>query len=458
MNFSVNPQDLNVEMSQIAEDWLKRAQINEIVVGIMGLGYVGLPLAEAFVEKGVATIGFDVTKDKVDTLNSGKSYIRHISDERVKGMIDSERFSATTDFSNIKNVDAILLCVPTPLNDKFEPDLIFVEKCCEAIGPHLKRGQLVVLESTTWPGTSEEVMRPILERLSGLKAHSDFALAYSPEREDPGNPDFGTSTIPKVVGANTRHERDMACAIYGKITRTVEVSDLKTAEAVKLMENIYRLVNIALINELNDVYKAMGIDTWEVVNAAATKPFGFQAFYPGPGIGGHCIPIDPFYLTYKSREYGADSQFIELAGKLTRNLPNRVVALAASEMKKRFAKDIKGAKVLVVGLAYKKNIDDMRESPSLPMIDLLREQGAEVFYHDPFIPLVENFHEHPSMNGLKSIPLDRAGLENIDCAIIATDHKHVDYHKIVSMVPLTVDTRNATSEIFASFAHKIVKS
>ena len=458
MNYRLNPQDLNVAMTQIAEDWLLRAANNEIVVGIVGLGYVGLPLAEAFVGKGVSTVGFDISEERVKKLLKGESFIRHISNTRIMAMLDTERFEATTDISHISKVDAILLCVPTPLKDELEPDLIYVEKSCEAIGPYLRRGQMVILESTTWPGTSEEVMRPILERCSGLKAHVDFAIAYSPEREDPGNENYGTGDIPKVVGANTRDERDMACAIYNKITATVEVSDLKTAEAVKLMENTYRLVNIALINELNDVYKSMGIDTWEVVKAAKTKPFGFAPFYPGPGIGGHCIPIDPFYLTYKAKEFGVGSKFIELAGQLTRTLPQKVVEQAQAELQSRFNKDLNGAKILIVGLAYKKNIDDMRESPSLNIIDILRDKGAVIDYHDPHIPFVENFREHPSMNGMISISLTRESLEGFDCAIITTDHRHVDYHKIVSIVPLTIDTRNATSEIFQTFQNKIVKS
>lgn len=450
--------DFMPQMAELATLWIDKAERNEITIGILGLGYVGLPLAAAFVGRGQTVIGFDVDKSKIDSLSEKKSYIRHISDEKIKGMVDSSRFSATTDFSLIGKVDAILLCVPTPLNDEFGPDLKYVEDSCRMIGPHIRKGQMIILESTTWPGTSEEVMRPILEELSGLKAHKDFALAYSPEREDPGNEDFGTTDIPKVVGANTRPERDMAVALYSKVTAAVEVSDLKTAEAVKLMENIYRLVNISLINELNGVFKKMGIDTWEVVKAAKTKPFGYQAFYPGPGIGGHCIPIDPFYLTYKAKEFGIGSEFIDLAGRIMRGLPKHVVDLAEQNLQAKCNKDLKGARVLVCGLAYKKNIDDARESPSLHIIDELRDRGAEVIYHDPFIPFVENFHEHPSINGMVSMELTPENLETVDCAIITTEHRNVDYVKLVKLTPFVVDTRNATGDIYANFRDKIIKS
>lgn len=454
MNFD----ELAPHMEELASEWLDRAERNEIIVGILGLGYVGLPLADAFVSRGQTVIGFDVDKSKIDALHNKKSYIRHISDEKIARMVDSSRFSSTTDFATINKVDAILLCVPTPLNEDFGPDLKYVEDSCRMIAPYLRKGQMIVLESTTWPGTSEEIMRPILEEISGLKAHKDFALAYSPEREDPGNENYGTTDIPKVVGANTRAERDMAVAIYSKITQAVEVSNLKTAEAVKLMENIYRLVNISLINELNVVFKKMGIDTWEVMKAAKTKPFGFQAFYPGPGIGGHCIPIDPFYLTYKAKEFGATSEFIEHAGRVMRGLPKHVVDLTEEILKARLKTNLKGAKVLVCGLAYKKNIDDMRESPSLHIIDKLRARGAVVVYHDPYIPFVENFHEHPSMNGMKSLELTPENLEDISCVIITTEHRNVDYVKLAKLTPFIIDTRNATGDIFANFSDKIIKS
>ncbi|MBN8647354.1 MAG: nucleotide sugar dehydrogenase [Caulobacterales bacterium] len=453
-----NFDDYGPQIEAMASDWLDRAERNEIVVGILGLGYVGLPLADAFVSRGQTVVGFDVDKNKIDALHNKRSYIRHISDEKIARMVDSSRFSATTDFNAISKVDAILLCVPTPLNEEYGPDLKYVEDSCRMIAPHLRKGQMIVLESTTWPGTSEEVMRPILEELSGLKAHKDFALAYSPEREDPGNENYGTTDIPKVVGANTRGERDMAIALYSKVTTAVEVSNLKTAEAVKLMENIYRLVNISLINELNVVFKEMGIDTWEVVKAAKTKPFGFQAFYPGPGIGGHCIPIDPFYLTYKAKEFGVSSEFIEHAGRVMRSLPKNVVDLAEKNLKERLKSDLTDAKVLVCGLAYKKNIDDMRESPSLHIIDELRARGAEVVYHDPYIPFVENFHEHPSMNGMKSLELTPENLEEISCVIITTEHRNVDYVKLAKLTPFIIDTRNATGDIYANFTDKIIKS
>lgn len=451
-------EEFSHHMEEMAHDWLDRAERNEIIVGILGLGYVGLPLADAFVSRGQTVIGFDIDQNKIDHLSAKKSYIRHINDDKIARMVESSRFSATSDFSSIKKADAILLCVPTPLNEDNGPDLKYVEESCRMIAPYLRKGQMIILESTTWPGTSEEIMRPILEELSGLKAHKDFALAYSPEREDPGNENYGTTDIPKVVGANTRGERDMAMALYSKVTTAVEVSNLKTAEAVKLMENIYRLVNISLINELNIVFKKMGIDTWEVVKAAKTKPFGFQAFYPGPGIGGHCIPIDPFYLTFKAKEFGVGSEFIELAGRIMHSLPKHVVDLAEENLKIRTKRDLKGTKVLVCGLSYKKNIDDMRESPSLHIIDELRSRGAEVFYHDPYIPFVENFYEHPSMNGMKSLDLTPENLAEIGCVIITTEHRNVDYVKLVRLTPFTIDTRNATGDIFANFSDKIIKS
>lgn len=446
-------------MDEIAIDWVNRVKDNEIIVGIIGLGYVGIPLAEAFVNRGIKTFGFDIMPSKIDDLLNGKSYMRHISDDRIARMVGCGLFMPTTDFSKIDDVDAILLCVPTPLAEGYEPDLKYVEKSCEQLAPYLRRGQMVVLESTTWPGTCEEIMQPILERISGLKAHDDFAIVHSPEREDPGNIQYSTSSIDKIVGANTKPELDMALAVYGVITKTVPVSDLRTAEAVKLTENIYRFINISLANELNMIFGKMGIDTWEVMRAAATKPFGFQPFYPGPGIGGHCIPIDPFYLVHKSKkDFNITSRFIELSGEITHNQPRRIVDQTASILKARFGKDIKGANVLLLGIAYKKNIDDMRESPVINMVEVLKEYGANVEYHDPFCQEVDNAPEHAPLHGMKSIELTAQNITKFDCAIIATDHDGIDYAMVADVLPFVLDTRNATHRIIGEFKDKIVKA
>lgn len=365
---------------------LSRIEVRTFRVGIVGLGYVGLPLVKAFRLAGFPVVGFDIDDDKIVSLNAGRSYIRHFSDADVASFLSSGQFSATSDFARIGEVDAVIICVPTPLTKYREPDLTYIVKTTETIAPHLKRGQLVVLESTTYPGTTQEVMRPIIEAGSGLKAGSEVLLAYSPEREDPGNVDFETRTIPKVVGADDEGSRRIATALYGGIIKkVVPVSSSATAEAVKLSENIFRSVNIALVNELKIVYERMGIDVWEVIEAAKTKPFGYMPFYPGPGLGGHCIPIDPFYLTWKAREYATATRFIELAGEVNTAMPEYVVERLAQALDDRFARGLNGARILVVGAAYKKNIDDMRESPSLVIMDLLRARKAQVDYHDPFI-------------------------------------------------------------------------
>jgi len=434
-------------LTEMSNDWVHRVQNRKLVVGVVGLGYVGLPLSEAFVKKGgLKVIGYDVDQSKIDSLKAGSSYIRHIPDDRIALMLASGRFDATSDMSRLPEADALLICVPTPLNQYREPDLTIVEKTCEMIGKYLRRGQMVVLESTTYPGTSSEVMVPILERVSGLKAHVDFAIAYSPEREDPGNIQFDTSKIPKVVGADTEAERDMALSMYATITQTVPVSDLKTAEAVKLMENIFRLINIAAVNELKTVFAGMGIDVWEVIEAARTKPFGFMPFYPGPGIGGHCIPIDPFYLTWKAREYGETTRFIELAGDVMSRLPRLVVESVARAMSDKSGRAINGSRVLLVGLAYKKDIDDMRESPSLVLIDLLRERGAHVDYHDPHIPVAPHTHEHPEVAGMVSVPVTAHTIASYDAVLIATDHSAVDYGTLVDNAKVIVDPRTALAK------------
>ncbi len=442
----------------MADAFVARAEARDLTIGVIGLGYVGLPLAEGFLNQGFRVLGFDVDQAKIDAVAGGRTYIKHIPDARIAAMRDSGRLEVTTDPTRLAVADALLMCVPTPLNIYREPDLSYVENTTRVIGAHLRHGQLVVLESTTYPGTSDEVVRPILESASGLKSGVDFAIAYSPEREDPGNIDFSTTTIPKVVGANTDDERRMAGAIYSAITQVVEVRDLRTAEAVKLTENIFRLVNIALVNELKVVFDGMGIDVWEVIDAAKTKPFGFMPFYPGPGLGGHCIPIDPFYLTWKAREHGEVTRFIELAGDVVTRMPKYVVERLAEAMSTKLKKAVNGSRVLVVGLAYKKNVDDMRESPSLHLIHMLRERGAQVEYYDPHIPAVPHTRDHPEFAGMRSIDWNRETLSTFDCALISTDHDAVDYLGLAGSIPLIVDTRNATAQLSGAFADRIVKA
>lgn len=449
---------LQSPLDAVADEWERKCASGDLKVAVLGMGYVGLPLARAFVDRGLTVIGFDIDADRVQMLNNGKSYFKHIDDLVVSAMRATGRFNASSDSKSLHDADALLLCVPTPLSVHREPDLSFVQRTTEAVAAVLRPGQLVVLESTTYPGTSEEVMRPILERISGLKAHIDFGIAYSPEREDPGNPHFETTTIPKVIGGDTDAERRMAVALYSKITTPVPVSNLRTAEAVKLTENIYRLVNIALVNELKHVFSEMGIDVWEVIDAAKTKPFGFHAFYPGPGLGGHCIPIDPFYLTWKARVHGVSTKFIELAGDVTNQLPRMVIESLADAMNIRLKKALNGSRVLVMGLAYKKNIDDMRESPALQLIELLRLKGADVAYFDPYLPVVPATREHPEMAGMKSIDWNVKTLKTFDCALIATDHDSVDYKLLVETLPLVVDTRNACAEFASIYADRIVKA
>ena len=435
-------------LGRIAADFVRRVEEKEAVVGIIGLGYVGLPLLLAFHDRNFRTVGFDVDDAKVSALSEGRSYIHHIPEDRTQQLANSERFSATTDFSRIKEVDAIIICVPTPLTRYRDPDMSFVEATARVIASHLRRGQLVTLESTTYPMTSEDLLARILENGSGLSAETDFAIAYSPEREDPGNPSFDTATIPKVIGADTKASGDMAEALYKAIIRNVvRVPSMRTAEAVKLTENIFRSVNIALVNELKIIFDRMGIDIFEVIDAAKTKPFGFMPFYPGPGIGGHCIPIDPFYLTWKAREFGMHTRFIELAGEINSSMPQWVVARLVDAMSDKLGKPIRKAKVLVVGLAYKKNVDDMRESPSIILIELLEARGAEVAYYDPYIAVVPKTREHAELTGRKSISWDAETLAGFDAALIATDHDGVDLELLVRQVPIVVDSRGATRRL-----------
>jgi UDP-N-acetyl-D-glucosamine dehydrogenase len=412
-------------------------------IGVIGLGYVGLPLLRAAAARGFLALGFDIDPIKIERLNAGESYLRHISADSIAAVRQTGRFAATGDFSRLAEVDAIVVCVPTPLTRQREPDLSFVASTTEAIAPHLRRGHLIVLESTSYPGTTREIMRPILER-SGLRSRLDFFLAYSPEREDPGNAEFATGDIPKVVGGDGPDALHLAQTLYdGIVARTVPVTSLEAAEAVKLTENIFRSVNIALVNELKIVFDAMGIDIWEVIEAAKTKPFGYMPFYPGPGLGGHCIPIDPFYLTWKAREFQIATRFIELAGEINTAMPQRIVEKTVAALSERAGKAMRGARVLVIGIAYKKNVDDTRESPALTIIESLERRGAEVSFHDPFLAEIPPTREHPRLARRRSVALTAASAGSFDAAIICTDHDPVDYRLLVEHCPLIIDTRNA---------------
>lgn len=416
-------------------------------IGIVGLGYVGLPLSLQFARSGVSVLGLDIDLAKVSSINEGKSYIQHIESSDVRTEISAGRLSASTDFSRVKELDAVVICVPTPLNKNREPDISYILKTGEAIAPHLQKGCLVVLESTTYPGTTDEDLRTVLEKGSGLKAGSDFHLAFSPEREDPGNPVSKVAEIPKVVGGLTETCLQKAVALYGTaIKKVVAVSSCRAAEATKLLENIFRSVNIALVNELKVVYAAMGIDVWEVIQAAKTKPFGYMAFYPGPGLGGHCIPIDPFYLTWKAREFGQSTRFIELAGEVNTNMPNYVVSRVFEALNER-GRSIKGSKILLLGLAYKADVDDMRESPTFILLDLLKAKGAEVSYYDPHIPVITPTREHAAWTGVKSVNWDKKTVESQDLVLISTAHKAVNYNELAAWSGLIVDSRNAMSGI-----------
>ena len=426
----------------------------KVVVGILGLGYVGLPLAREFVRSGVQVVGFDVDAPKVKKLNAGQSILKTVPKEQVQAMVKSKKFRATADMSLIRKVDAVLICVPTPLTANREPDMQFVENSCRTIAKYLQPGQLISLESTTYPGTTRELMMPILEA-AGLKAGKDFYLAYSPEREDPGNKNFDTRTIPKVVGGLTPTCAKLAYHLYSlAINKLVPVSSVEAAEAAKILENTYRCVNIAMVNELKMLFDRMGIDVWEVIRAASTKPFGFHPFYPGPGLGGHCIPIDPFYLTWKARQYGMPTRFIELAGEINTDMPHYVVNRLMEALNAR-KKSLNGAKVLVLGLAYKPDIDDVRESPSLELIELLNERGAKVDYNDPYLAQTHKMREYNLQ--MKSKPLSAAMLKRYDCVLISTNHSAYDYKWIVKNAKLVVDTRNACVAVKAG-RNKIVKA
>jgi UDP-N-acetyl-D-glucosamine dehydrogenase len=434
-------------------EFFKGAQLK---VAIIGCGYVGLPLALRFAEAGHRVTGFDTDPKKVQMLNSGKSYIEHIQQTKIQQYVNSRHFNATTDFSRLEEADAILICVPTPLNEYREPDLSYVEETAKSIQPHLQKGQLVVLESTTYPGTTEELVLPILEK-SGLhcpigggpeneNVQGDFFLAFSPEREDPGNKQFGLAQIPKVVGGANPPSGRAAQALYGQVVaKVIPVSSTRAAEMAKLLENIFRCVNIALVNELKMLCLRMGVDVWEVIDAAASKPFGFMPFYPGPGLGGHCIPVDPFYLSWKAREYDFSTRFIELAGEVNTAMPYHVVD-SVGEALNRHQKSLKGSKLLILGVAYKKDVDDLRESPTLKIMEILKKRGVDFEYNDPYFPQLHKMR-HYDYSDMRSVPLNPQNLAKYDAVIIATDHSSYDYGAIVDGAKLVIDTRNATRRV-----------
>lgn len=443
---------------------IEKFQSKEAVIGIIGLGYVGLPLGIAYAKKGFDVLGFDLDESKILNLEKGKSYIKHISSDLISDVVSNKKLSATTDFSRLPEVDAVIICVPTPLNEYREPDISFVENTAKTISKFLRKGQIVTLESTTYPGTTDELLKPLLEnapliqenlkngkpdpfKIEGdykaekFKVGEDFYLAFSPEREDPNNPDYNTSTIPKVVGGATPNCLAAATSLYDQvIVKTVPVSSTRVAEATKLLENIFRSINIALVNELKMVFERMDIDVWEVIEAAKTKPFGFTPFYPGPGLGGHCIPIDPFYLTWKAREFELNTKFIELAGEINTYQPYYVVERAAEALN-QFEKALKGSKILILGAAYKKDIDDMRESPTLKLIEIFRNKGAAVDYNDPYVPKLPPTRKY--QYDMESVELTEESLKRYDLVVLSTDHSDYDYKFIEENAELILDTRNA---------------
>ncbi len=422
---------------------LTKIDTRSYTVGIVGLGYVGLPLMWTFHEKQMPVLGFDIDSEKVDAINAGRSYIKHLGEPMMRKLAESDLCDATVDFSRIPEADAILLCVPTPLDEYREPDMTYIEGTVRTIAPHLRKGHLVILESTTYPGTTEELIIPLLEQISGLSAETDFYVGYSPEREDPGNADFNTAKIPKVVGGHGADALRLSMAVYDTaIVQTVPVSDTRTAEAVKLTENIFRSVNIALVNELKVVFHAMGIDVHEVIDAAATKPFGFMKFTPGPGLGGHCIPIDPFYLTWKARQYEQNTRFIELAGEVNTEMP-RYVLRRTIEALNSLKKSINGSRILLIGLAYKPDVDDDRESPTYKLMDLYTGMGAEVAYFDPYVPVIRPSREHGHWAGTPSVSWDRETVSAFDAVVIATNHSEIDYDLLAGWADCIIDTRNA---------------
>ena len=430
----------------MSSSFIKKAEDKSLTVGVIGLGYVGLPLVLSYAAKGYKVIGFDVDLTKIEALSAGQSYIKHIDSAPIARYVADGRLKATDDFTRIGEVDAVIICVPTPLSAHREPDLSYIEATLEAMAPYLKSGQLVSLESTTYPGTTVEVVKPRIES-GGLEVGESIFLVFSPEREDPGNENFAGPVIPKVLGGVSKECLERGLALYGAIyAKVVPVSSPSVAEFTKLLENIYRAVNIGLVNEMKIVASAMGVDIWEVIDAAKTKPFGFTAFYPGPGLGGHCIPIDPFYLTWKAREYGLHTRFIELAGEINRSIPEYVVERTAGALN-ALKKPVNGSRVLLIGLAYKANVDDMRESPTFELMDLLKERGALVSYHDPHIVRIMPTREHAEWTGLESVEWNQENISSHDCVIVATKHDACDFHQLAQWAPCIVDTRNAMEGI-----------
>ena len=429
------------------QELLNKIDDKDYIIGIVGLGYVGLPLMWTFHEAGMPVIGYDIDQKKIDCIDEGRPYIKHLGKDMMQKLSKSDRCDATVDFSRLKEADAILICVPTPLDDHRDPDMHYVEKTAMTIGENLREGQLVILESTTYPGTTEELIIPILESKSGLTAREDFYVAYSPEREDPGNINFDTGSIPKVVGGHTKEGIELACAMYDTaIVQLVPVSDTKTAEAVKITENVFRAVNIALVNELKVVFKEMGINVHEVLDAADTKPFGFMKFTPGPGLGGHCIPIDPFYLTWKAREHEQHTRFIELAGEINTKMPQYVVDQTLKALNAH-KKPMNGSKVLVIGLAYKPDVDDQRESPTFKILELLVKYGAEVSYYDPHITQVKPTREHQEWTGTKSVEWKEEVIRDFDAVIISTNHSDINYKQLAEWSACIIDSRHEMNGI-----------
>jgi UDP-N-acetyl-D-glucosamine dehydrogenase len=433
-----------------------RISEREAVVGVIGLGYVGLPLAVAVARAGYTAIGLDIDPEKPQHIAAGRSYIGAVMSGDLKALVAAGRLSATTDFAALERCDVIVICVPTPLTRHRTPDLSYIEATADTIAKHLRPGQLVVLESTTYPGTTREVVQPVLES-RGLEAGTDFLLGYSPEREDPGNPSFETASIPKVVSGLGARASELVATFYGRVVdHVVPVPSCEIAEAVKITENIFRAVNIALVNELKMIFDAMGIDVWQVIDAAKTKPFGYMPFYPGPGLGGHCIPIDPYYLAWKSREFDVPTRFIELAGEINTHMPFYVVRRLEEALDRTAGTALGTARILLIGLAYKKNVADIRESPSLKLVELLERRGARVSYHDPYVPTVPVTREHSELGGRASVPLDAAAISGHDAVLVATDHDKIDYPLIAAHARLIVDTRNVFARLGLPTGH-IVK-
>ncbi|MBI1346740.1 nucleotide sugar dehydrogenase [bacterium] len=421
-------------------------QSKQAQIGVIGLGYVGLPLIRAFTAAGFRCLGFDVDQTKVDKLKAGKSYIKHIDSSAIKTLIEQKKFEPTSDMGRLGEADCIIICVPTPLNESRDPDLSYIEGTAKSIAETLRPGQLIVLESTTHPTTTRVNVLPVLEA-TGLKVGKDYFLAFSPEREDPGNPHFQAATIPKVVGGYDQASGELACAMYGfAVVKVIPVSSMEVAEACKILENTYRAVNIALVNELKVLYDKLNIDVWEVIDAAKTKPFGYQAFYPGPGLGGHCIPIDPFYLTWLARKHGEQTRFIELAGEINTHMPTYVIQ-RLGEFLNDAAKPVRGSKIALLGAAYKKDVDDPRESPSFELMKLLLARGADLTYNDPHVPTLPKMRHYPDLPAMSSQELTPGYLAAQDCVLIATDHSAYDYDFIVKHSSFVLDTRNATKNV-----------